>query len=364
MAECYVCDRELTSSNKYEEHIIINAIGGRLKSKNLMCNDCGNKYDSMDASLAKNFQLFSNFFNIKRDRGTPRNIIATEEETGKKYSIDSDDNQKLISQRAVEILEDGKVTIKGSFNDEDELRDYLETIKKRKYPNLNIEEALKHAKPVSRYLNYEPIDFQVGGDDNFRSILKTAINYFIYKEHSKNYITHLKDFLDEKNDIVDIVHFYKLENPSEFLSHSIFVKGDCKEKILYAIVELFGMFSFIVLMNENYVGEDFENSYSYDLKKNQKIEKKFSLKLTLQEIKRILHSKEINLELIQIVANKLFESRQKEKVDFKIENLSKEILDEYKSKLSEPLTNDSVEDPTSKTINKLLQLFSNVKSNN
>lgn len=88
------------------------------------------------------------------------------------------------------------------------------------------------------------------------------------------------------------------------------------------------------------------------------------MKLTLQEIKRILHSKEINLELIQIVANKLFESRQKEKVDFKIENLSKEILDEYKSKLSEPLTNDSVEDATSKTINKLLQLFSNVKNNN
>ena len=88
------------------------------------------------------------------------------------------------------------------------------------------------------------------------------------------------------------------------------------------------------------------------------------MKLTLQEIKRILHSKEINLELIQIVANKLFESRQKEKVDYKIENLTKDILNEYKSKLSEPLTNDSVEDATSKTINKLLQLFSNVKNNN
>lgn len=79
---------------------------------------------------------------------------------------------------------------------------------------------------------------------------------------------------------------------------------------------------------------------------------------------RILHSKEINLELIQIVANKLFGSRQKEKVDYKIENLTKDILNEYKSKLSEPLTNDSVEDATSKIINKLLQQFSNINSNN
>ena len=37
MKECYICCEELTKDNDSVEHIIPNAIGGKLKSKELIC---------------------------------------------------------------------------------------------------------------------------------------------------------------------------------------------------------------------------------------------------------------------------------------------------------------------------------------
>lgn len=37
MSKCYMCGVELNDCNRAEEHIILNAIGGVLTSKNLIC---------------------------------------------------------------------------------------------------------------------------------------------------------------------------------------------------------------------------------------------------------------------------------------------------------------------------------------
>ena len=52
MSRCYLCGTLLNESNRSVEHIIPNAIGGHLKSKNLLCKDCnsntGQKIDVND----------------------------------------------------------------------------------------------------------------------------------------------------------------------------------------------------------------------------------------------------------------------------------------------------------------------------
>lgn len=40
MSKCYLCGKLLNEANSSVEHIIPNAIGGHLKSKNLLCKDC------------------------------------------------------------------------------------------------------------------------------------------------------------------------------------------------------------------------------------------------------------------------------------------------------------------------------------
>ena len=40
MPNCYKCTDEINDENVSTEHIIPNAVGGRLKSKELLCNIC------------------------------------------------------------------------------------------------------------------------------------------------------------------------------------------------------------------------------------------------------------------------------------------------------------------------------------
>lgn len=69
MANCYMCGVELDDNKRTEEHIILNAIGGMLKSKNLICKQCNSTFgDEIDSRLAKQLQPFSVLMNVERDK--------------------------------------------------------------------------------------------------------------------------------------------------------------------------------------------------------------------------------------------------------------------------------------------------------
>ncbi|MGK7940736.1 MAG: HNH endonuclease [Crocosphaera sp.] len=86
MTKCYVCEKEITEENQYNEHIIVNAIGGKLKSKNLICSNYSPDFDSIDTELAKQLNLITCHLDVKRERGnkkipkTTATIVATGEE--------------------------------------------------------------------------------------------------------------------------------------------------------------------------------------------------------------------------------------------------------------------------------------------
>ena len=52
MSKCYLCGMLLSESNRSLEHIIPNAIGGHLKSKDLICKNCNsNTGQKIDAEI-------------------------------------------------------------------------------------------------------------------------------------------------------------------------------------------------------------------------------------------------------------------------------------------------------------------------
>jgi len=76
--KCYVCEVEITSENETEEHILLNAIGGKLKSKKLICKSCNSEFGSeIDDTLARQLNPIANLLDIKRDRGNPQNVKGT-----------------------------------------------------------------------------------------------------------------------------------------------------------------------------------------------------------------------------------------------------------------------------------------------
>ena len=65
--ECYNCENEITNINTSVEHIIPNAIGGKLKSRHLLCSTCNALYgNTIDKELAKSVKELCNFLMIDR----------------------------------------------------------------------------------------------------------------------------------------------------------------------------------------------------------------------------------------------------------------------------------------------------------
>jgi hypothetical protein len=84
--KCYVCNENEANS---VEHIIPNAIGGKIRAT-ILCKECNSKYgNSCEAALAKNLLFFSHWVDHSRDRGSipnlPCKIINAD---GKEMSIE------------------------------------------------------------------------------------------------------------------------------------------------------------------------------------------------------------------------------------------------------------------------------------
>jgi hypothetical protein len=86
---CYRCEMPITDNNVSEEHIILNACGGRLKSKKLLCKSCNSIFgDKFDFELAKTTNVLANFLMIKRYDGQPQPISSIRTNTGEKYYLE------------------------------------------------------------------------------------------------------------------------------------------------------------------------------------------------------------------------------------------------------------------------------------
>lgn len=65
MSHCYLCGVLLDKSNSSVEHIIPNALGGNLKSRQLLCKKCNSDIGHQaDSELAKQLNFFANMLRI------------------------------------------------------------------------------------------------------------------------------------------------------------------------------------------------------------------------------------------------------------------------------------------------------------
>ena len=291
MAKCIVCGCELREDNCSEEHIILNAIGGHLKSMELLCKEHNSAFgDECDAELAKQLQVLSSHFQVHRQRGKNPEIEGTTS-SGKSYKI-IDGRTPVLTKPTVEVGEvvDGVRTVHIEARTEKELRQILQGIKK-KYPGLqiDIEEVVANGEHVAKRLD-ESVNFNltVGGFLAFRSIVKTAVEYYVIKtgdvETVKPLIPYLKGE-EEKN----IVRIYTTQQPVYELEpgdvcHVIHLESNVNERLLYAYVEFYSVFSFVVLLSDNYNGAEVNETYCFELNTVGEKAKSINLGLTKESL--------------------------------------------------------------------------------
>ena len=60
------------------------------------------------------------------------------------------------------------------------------------------------------------------------------------------------------------------------ICHTIYIKGDSKEGVLFAYVELIDFISALFIININYSGKSFEKSYCFDLVNSLEVKKEIT----------------------------------------------------------------------------------------
>lgn len=174
--DCILCDRQITSENDSEEHLLPQAIGGRLKVKSLLCRDCngwtGREWDS---TLCEQLNWFSLVLGITRERGTPP-AMPVRTAAGHELLLLADGSltprHPTFKERATP---DSRTALEIVARDRADARRLIKQASRR-YPTLDVDAALKSAVDERRYLE-SPIQLSIdfGGPRTGRSIVKTAL---------------------------------------------------------------------------------------------------------------------------------------------------------------------------------------------
>ena len=278
---CYVCNKEINIENETYEHIIINAAGGRLKSKELICKECNSDFgEKIDSELAKQLNSIANMLMIKRHRGEPQPIIAEKKSTGKKYKLNVGGKPIFNNPTIKKTVNGDSTNISIKARSEKELKKILKGIAKN-IQQFDVEEAMKSAQWKEEYFE-EALHFQnqIGGEDVFRAVCKCAINYFIFKNGEPSQIKHLIPYIkgEEEKDIV-WMHYHDniYELAPDEASHIIHLVGNSEDKTLYCYVDYFNTYKYLVLLNDNYTGIDILETYYFDLINLEVIERDISI---------------------------------------------------------------------------------------
>lgn len=272
--KCFTCGVILTAENSSDEHIIPNALGGKLKLNNFLCNKCNNSFfHGIDTKLAKDCEPFANFLNIGRDRGVPQNIKAKLND--EVYSI-KPLNKPEVSKPLVETEKKGdQLAIKIKARNMKEAKKILEGLQK-KYPKLDIEKALSLAEEKKEYLNdFLQYESSFGGNDLFRALTKIVMWTLKYR-HPKFPLNSMKilPFLKGEEDYKEIYYYYPnvdiVTKPAKKIYHSIVIKSYPEEKLLVGFIEIFNVVSAIMILSDDFE-QELECHYVFDVLERQEV---------------------------------------------------------------------------------------------
>lgn len=353
MKTCYLCPRVLEGENITDEHIILNAIGGTLKSKKLICRTCNSELGhSADKELSKQLAPLAGLLQIKgedKEIQDIRGVITGTDEGIRLKEGHTPEFSKLDFN--IEKIDEKSAAISIRARNEKEMFKKFEELKV-KYPTFDVEEAKKSIVHSKEYLEMVTIPMTIGGNLANRSIVKTAVNYYIHKRNDGKTVSHLFEYLKEKNELNICKHFYPdnsiYNQDNNELVHLLHLVGDSESKKLYCYVEFFSTYSFIVKLSDEYYGKSFTDTYCEDVLLKEVIQKKVNLKLsdiensnlfsytkdefeniqkrfarTKMIIKRVQDSK-----AVELIVNEVIENQMKRGVPFTINDVLHEAFQE------------------------------------
>lgn len=292
--KCTLCETPINEDNDSEEHIFANAVGGWSTVKKFICVECNNKKGkTWDAELARQFAWLSLMAGIKRDRGEVQPVVV-KTASGIEYRMRSDGSMEPHRFKFSRDSVGEQVKISFVARNFDEVNTKLSELKK-KYPQMNIEEARESAKMTTTYLD-EPLvgSLPEGGADVGRSIIMTALAYASEQGIDPACCELVLPFLRSPNEVLETRYGWSYLTDSiknrkaGKIFHCISLFGNPEMSKLFAYVELFSYGRWHIALSDQYIGPMIQTTYAIDPSEAQEINIEVDWKGPLARIEEVL----------------------------------------------------------------------------
>ncbi|WP_218048680.1 HNH endonuclease, partial [Curvivirga aplysinae] len=294
MSHCCLCGVLITPENDTKEHVIPNAIGGRLKVKGFICNRCNSLAgETWDRALLKQVESLCLLLDIKRERGQVQPMVTIGSD-GQKYILHPG-GRISTNEPTVEVTpSQKKLDINVTARTEGEGKKILKGIVK-KYPWLDLDTLLNEAKSIS---SYSPsnlgLQVQFGDPNGIKSSIKTALAYAKILGADIAECNLALEVINGRNDRKIFGYDYKTDyvadRPKDTVFHCINVVSNPSEKILYAYLEYFSCYRLFILLSENYQGMEINDTYAIDPTIGEELHLKVNCELSAHDLEIILQS--------------------------------------------------------------------------
>lgn len=293
---CFVCKEPCVLT---KEHVIPQALGGKLKAK-LYCKTCNGKFgDVIDSEIINQFGKFATTLKIKRERGKTQPFEVMDLDKGVSLLFDGETFRRKDPIVQIEHEPNGK-TLKSTditARSEKELKKICGSINKRYKLNREIKTFQDiHPGPTDT-------EHEITIDNKLirRGVTKIAYSLLCIKlpesiilspafEKARAYI---KDGIGNDIAHANYIHTQFMTDYTRPL-HKIHIALNRSKKFIVGYVSLFGIYRFTVLLSENFVSQ-FEwpdLDYTFDPVRRKEIYSNENFRAPTLNKEEILHPKQ------------------------------------------------------------------------
>lgn len=317
IARCILqCGNPLTKDNSTEEHIILNAIGGRRTVKGFICESCNKETGTnWDAELARQLQPLSLLLGIRRQRKkVPPQEFATS--SVGKIRLHSD-GRMTTSIPSHEKNSDGNITqLRITTGSLMEMKKQIKGMQ-RKHPSLqkrSVGDLLSTAQARLHYnsdLIQIPLEF--GGKKAGMSLVKSAVALVHDAGVDPRVCDLALEYLMQDNAPPCFGYFYDkdkdpvVNRPVKKPFHCVYVKGDSGAGTILEYVEFFSLHRMVLCLSQCFSGRDSTHSYAIDPIKGEELSIDVDLSLSMSDIRSAFNYEKLDDGIRKFAASSLFE---------------------------------------------------------
>lgn len=252
------------------EHIIPNAIGGKLKSKNILSH-AGNQQlnDEIDKEFVKIFASFTSRLSVNRDRKSSPTMSAFHIDHGVKVNF-----------------KNGKYFPATPYYNKNSKTIYAYPLKnaenyKRRLIKEGVISETDHIELADDMAGQIEVPFGLGNKNFKQGMAKVAIGYATFHRVARE---HFDEALDIKNnaisDRISLVPSFPTSQSERYFEENVHTSPYypchtltlCGHKgLLYCHIELFNAFQWYVILSYDYQGADIYKDYTHDLLNDHEI---------------------------------------------------------------------------------------------